>query len=375
MPMIMTILSAVVWISSPVIFAPLPNIKLMKLDMNGFIDFIMAPLPVQTGGEEQALAATRQSITTIRRNYNQTQVEMGLPPSRDAGAAAKEPLNAGKEGDKDKQAAPLLQEQTGTVGDEGDGQEGATLKKPEEMRCLQEWAFTRELEENRNRPWGLKLFSCLVQTVVVFCLMLVVSANILDYLWVFLFCFSIRWVLVVFSLARDSNNLLQFFALIIWFLVPFIYTPMVANRGYTPWTECFVCMFVFQHILTMIRGWVLVLYCRKATGKNDKIVRFTHFFFMGSDYDIIAAMIVLGVNIVVTLILITIEGLACYCLDRGPHTWWLLNSNLATSVFKGKAFQPWLTASYREDYPDSSRARGNSGFFLQNSFRRPSTRD
>jgi len=317
MPMIFTIVSAFVWLCSPVIFTPLPGITLLKQDIIGLKDFILSPLPTDTGTE-----VLGQHIAPLRRMARGEQQGVQLP-TRGSSKAGSDDANPPSE--------ELTTEQI-------QKDEKAKLRKPEEMRSIAEWGFTQELSEHRTRTLQMKILMCLSSTLQALLLLILVNGNILDHLYPFFFMFFVRWIVVALSFARDSNNLLSFFGIVVWLIVPFISPSMIGKRGYSDVAELFISMFVFLYILSALRHWFLLLNCggRYEGRRQDQIVKYAHYFFCASDVETVVGVLVLVIHVVVALFVLAVETFGCCCFKRGAQTWWLLNRNVAESTWETK---------------------------------------
>mmetsp|Transcript_4042 Transcript_4042/g.7805 ORF Transcript_4042/g.7805 Transcript_4042/m.7805 type:complete len:480 (+) Transcript_4042:3-1442(+) len=294
LPMVLVVISAVVWIVAPVIFTPFPSMGLLKQDLAGFWDFVASPV----------------SDAQIRED---TEVDF----------------------------------------------------KPEEVRSLKEWTFYREVEASRTQTWQLKLSFSLSSTLLALIMVLVVPANILDLLYVFLLAFAVRWLIVIAILSRTNNNLLTFFKFVVWVIVPVISWRVIGVRGGSSVIEYGCCFLVFMAILNALRLWSILFACvhRKS---SDAMVRFAHDFFLKSDLDAAAGLAVLVMNTLTTLFLIAFEC-AC-CLPRGLHTWWLLNKNAACAAAQRRPYVPGKTNPLPRSAGSSFVSVTNS--WLPGSFRR-----
>lgn len=341
MPMVYTIISAVVWLCAPVVFTPLPGFQLLWQDIRGLVDFITAPLPHDTGKE--AIAQKDKRIRNIQQGL-QLAAGLNLPARTDEQAT-----EDGQTSEGEMTPQQIMQ------------YEKATLRKPNEMRALSEWGFTQELHEHRSRAWKMRLFLCLWSTLQAFVLLVLVNGNILDHLYPFLFVFVLRWIITVISLLRDSNNILSLIALLSWLAVPFIDTSMVGDRGGASFAEIFIALFVFVGILRTARHWFLLLHCGAAVEgpRQDQVVRYAHYFFCSSDIETVVALIVLCVHVCVALVMIAVESLCCCCFKRGAHTWWLLNKNVSEPTFQKekRPFMPNMTVRAWKDKHEVVRAR------------------
>lgn len=350
MPMIFTILSAIVWLCAPIIFTPLPGIGLLKQDIKGLGDFIIAPLPQDTGFGKEALANRNRAL----RDMTGLQLALKTPAAEQAEAPADGVPGSDVE---------LTPEQI----NQG---EKAALRKPEEMRSLSEWGFTQELQEHRSRSFGLRFLMCVSSTLQVLLLLALVNGNILDHLYPFIFVFFLRWIFVVISFSRDANNFISFFTLASWLIVPVISSFMIGQRSYDyDTTELCVTLFVFMWILNALRQWYLLIHCgAKETGqRQDQLVRYAHYFFCGSDVETLAAAFVLCLHTIVSLLMIVLELACCRCMRRGAHTWWLLNSHVADGevTYNKKKFQPRLQATWKQNSAVGENLGQDQSFFLQ----------
>jgi hypothetical protein len=299
LPMVLVIMSACVWLSAPVILTPFPSITLLKQDLMGFWDFITAPVR-----SDELSAMVGDDISE----------ELPTGSNEQAGNRRK------------RRRDPL---------------------KPEQVRSLQEWAFSRELQDMHSTTWRMKLGTALSSSFLAFVLVLVLPANILDYLLVFLYVFMIRWLIVICALSRNVNNLLSFLTFFIWGLIPLLSWRLIGDRGSSNLVEYVICFIVFVSILNVLRLWVLFAASLRLTCfSKDVVVRFTYVFFLKSDIDTAAAMILLVINTVLSLVLILISEMTC-CLPGFPslHTWWLLNRNVAFASAKKVGFVPGRTRS------------------------------
>lgn len=351
-PMIFTIMSALIWLCAPVVFTPLPGIALLKQDIRGLLEFIVAPLPHDTGVGKEALAMKVGALRGLAKNPgNPGGVQLSVRP-------AKEPGPDGAVSAEELTAKQIQQE------------EKATLRKPEEMRSLAEWGFTQELHELRSRPWQLKLSLCFVSTFQCLLVMLLVNGSILDHLYPFLLVFCLRWIITVALLMRDENNLLSFFAVLIWGLVPFLSPYMIGERSYVDGAEIFITLFIFMWLLTALRHWYLFVSCGGGTSgqRQDQVVRYAHYFFCGSDVEIVVALIVLCLQVCTAFCMLCIEKFCCCCLSRGAHTWWLLNRNVAEPTYQTKKlpYQPKLQAQWRVHSFHGERANDQDGPWMLN---------
>lgn len=228
--------------------------------------------------------------------------------------------------------------------------------KPGDCRCLQAWAFSLFLDDVRSRPLMLKFTLALISTLITGMMVLMISANILEYLVVFGLIFCVRWLFLVATISLDTNNLLTFITFLVWVAVPVIAPFMIGTRGYEPMSECIICLFVFAHILSTLQAWAIV-FVPSSLKSHDYIMRLIFYFFMNSDFEMATAVIMLCVNTLTVLLLIVIEG--TYISPRGLHTWWLLNGNVARSVKLWKPFSPALAVGRRyETQKDSMLRRG-----------------
>lgn len=332
MPMIFSFASVFVWLCAPVIFTPLPGVNLLKQDIRGLMEFIIAPLPQDTGVGKQAIAQKGKKMMAGLQMAGLAVAESLLDVDEDG----KESKHGSDEELTQKQ---ILQE------------EKATLRKPEEMRSLLEWGFSQELHEHRSRTVRMKSLLCILSTFQTFLLLVMVNGNILDHLYAFIFVFFLRWIMIVVSFMRDSNNFLSFFAVLVWLLVPLINSSMVGDRGYSGQTELLITLFVFTWILRTVRHWFLLITSGASGQRQDQVVRYAHFFFCSSDIETVAAVIVLCVHILVALMMISVESFCCCCFKRGAHTWWLLNKHVAEPTYEKRKlpYQPKLHSRFRDD--------------------------
>lgn len=282
LPMVLVFISGIVWIIAPVIFTPFPTIGLLKQDLLGFWDFIVAPLSENTRSNE-----------------------------------VENKLNS------------------------------------EDVRSLTEWAYHREADACKNQTWQLKFAFATSSSLLALLLVLVVPANILDLLYVFLIAFAVRWLIVIAILARTNNNLLTFFRFVVWAIIPLVSWRVIGVRGGSSIVEYGCCFFVFLAILNALRMWSLTV-AGCFPKRRDAMVRFAHDFFMKSDLDIMAAVTVLLLNTITSLFLVMFEC-SC-CLPRGLHTWWLLNKNAAHAAAQKREYVPGRT----HPLPKSSNSNGGS---------------
>jgi hypothetical protein len=232
LPMVLVIMSACVWLSAPVILTPFPSITLLKQDLMGFWDFITAPVR-----SDELSAMVGDDISE----------ELPTGSNEQAGNRRK------------RRRDPL---------------------KPEQVRSLQEWAFSRELQDMHSTTWRMKLGTALSSSFLAFVLVLVLPANILDYLLVFLYVFMIRWLIVICALSRNVNNLLSFLTFFIWGLIPLLSWRLIGDRGSSNLVEYVICFIVFVSILNVLRLWVLFAASLRLTCfSKDVVVRFTYVFF------------------------------------------------------------------------------------------------
>merc|ERR1711972_358212 len=95
---------------------------------------------------------------------------------------------------------------------------------------------------------------------------------------------------------------------------------------------------VFMSLMNAMRSW-MNLFASLCQDKEPFLIRLGYYMFLKLDMDLVAALLVLVINLVATSILIAFEK-AWYCCSCAPHTCWLLNSKAAKASLTGKAFAP-----------------------------------
>jgi hypothetical protein len=336
LPMVMVITSAVIWIIAPVLFLPFPNLRLIQQDLAGFWQFITSPVP-----EEQF--ATGSMIGTAHQHQ----------PSRSRVVRM----------ERAEQAARKMRPE-----------------KIEDVRCLQEYTLGLEIKGALDTNMPLQICFCLLHTFISIMIVLVIPANILDFLYVFLICFAMRWLLMLLTLSGPANNLVIALSYGLWFAVPLYSDYVIGDRGGKNIIEFAMCFLVFMSLMSTLRRY-LTLFARvykyirikwamdksldqRATAsvtedeykekveaeqermktirqQHDAMIRSGYYMFLKADIDTIAAIVVLLMNLVTALALVVFE---CGCiLPRGLHTWWLLNSNVAHAAVKKSAYVPGKT--------------------------------
>lgn len=166
-----------------------------------------------------------------------------------------------------------------------------------------------------------------------------VPANILDYLAVFALVFCVRLVFVYMWLAMQGDNLLHFLSFAVWVSVPFLAQPIVGDRGSNMLFEYFVSFLVFVMVLSAAQQWFLLMVTTFTPVRcHAGAIRITHLVFLGYHLDMAVAIFVLCWNVLITLLLIVVEG-AC-CLPLGLHSWWLLNKEVANTSARGASYTP-----------------------------------
>jgi hypothetical protein len=288
LPMFLVIGTAVVWLIAPIIFTPFPHMGLLKQDIQGFMRFIFAPV---VSGELQL--ATGAFEGAEKPKYN-----------KDA------------------------------------------------VRSLREWCLANALDYMKDVNCWTKLVFATTSASWSLFLLLVLPARILDFLWVFLFVFAVRWIVVLADLRCKENNLLTFFYVLIWCLVPMGSVAIIGNHGSNNFTDFVVTGIVFLSLMDTCQSLVLFiggLRCGSLRFYEDYEpfwVHFSYYAFMQRDLDIVAALCVLVINVAVSLVLILLE--MSWCLPRGLHSWWLLNGNVAYAASKktrqlgGKIYQGFV---------------------------------
>jgi len=252
---------------------------------------------------------------------------------------------------------------------ETEGTNEMKAAKAEDSRSLLEWTFARELHDARVATWQTQLLYAVMASLTSLVLLLVIPANILDYLVVFLSVFGVRWLLVVLSLARGANNLLVFFTFAVWIIVPFVSDDIIGNRGGgNEMIEYIICFVVFVALMNTVRRWMNFIGCllRIKQGdfaKHDMMVHMGYHLFFKADLDTGAALVVLVTSLFTSLLLMVVE---CPCgSPRGLHTWWLLNSNVAKTAVKSQEYVPKagsLPGLHKQSSRDHS-GLGKSGLF------------
>lgn len=117
--------------------------------------------------------------------------------------------------------------------------------------------------------------------------------------------------------------------------------------------EYMLTFWVFSALLDAMRNWFLLLHCcgsRSVGPRQDQVVRYSYYFFCGIDADLLVAITVLICHSIVGVLLVFLEKGVCFCSKQGAHTMWLLNRNIAESVFdiKKASYQPKLSNKWRQ---------------------------
>merc|ERR1711998_690347 len=68
MVMIFTWMTVVIWLVAPVLFTPLPGMELLGQDIRGLLEFIAAPLPVDSGSGQHALATNQRTLRNLAKS-------------------------------------------------------------------------------------------------------------------------------------------------------------------------------------------------------------------------------------------------------------------------------------------------------------------
>jgi hypothetical protein len=278
LPMYLIILGFATWLTSPIVFSPLPNFSLMMDDVTSFSSFIFSK------------AGMIDVFTTGKNKLSDTL----------------------KRGDTGK------------------------------WWSVFEIGFTDTYYTWSEPPlWVIIgfMWSRILTTVVIW---FILPASIVDFVYIWMVVFTAQTVLMSLSLVikalRGSNVVTSIYFLM--FLGGFqIGGHLIGDQAHIPTvlhrsTEYFISFLVMMQIVASAREFLYVI-ARVRLGKDEdkerlqEAIYWLHFFMWEYFFNQLRACFVMLINILVTLVLIGLDRITHKCF-WAVHTGWVLNKSLAS---------------------------------------------
>jgi len=217
------------------------------------------------------------------------------------------------------------------------------------VRTLWECGLAAEISRWTDSSMWLQLLEFVIRMASTAYLFLVVPAEILDFLWLFIVVWSINTVCVSLYFLSGHNNLLLNAQGIAWLSAIPIGGLVLGSRALSPnvtsrLPELLISFVVFLCVLALFQDAVLILnkclyLFRTCAGGSSEIalrhhnqfVRKCFVYFQVHQMDMVEAYLILGSNTIISLVLLLIDRLVC-----NAHTWWLLNRELGRTPFDGQ---------------------------------------
>jgi len=228
------------------------------------------------------------------------------------------------------------------------------------VRSLYECGLADEMSTWTESHVFVLFLVCCVKVAVGIFVMLLLPAEILDFLPVFVVALSFSWLVVLGYLVAGLNNVFLVLSFLVWPGVIPIAHFIVGDRVGLPnaWTrmpEYVISLAAFLYLLELGKDTVLlicrfihdVMPCfsrRQSTGRMHECVRLCFVYFLVHQTQFIEAYIVLCVNLVTSTMLAFIDKIFC-----NIHTWFLLNSELARTPH-GERYMEKSATFYEQDY-------------------------
>jgi len=186
----------------------------------------------------------------------------------------------------------------------------------------------------------------LLECAVLCFLFMIIPAEILDYLWLFIVTLSLNSLLLLLYLQSNLSNILLNLQTLGWLLALPMGSYIMGPQALSPslWVrlpELIISFGVFLKILNVLKQIYLLVCkaglfigsCKRASNSTKRrryfeAIRRAHLYFQQHQIDMAEAYLLMISNTVVSLFLMLVDRIAC-----NVHTWWLLNRELARTRY------------------------------------------
>eukprot|EP00445_Apocalathium_hangoei_P014980 CAMPEP_0203882886 /NCGR_PEP_ID=MMETSP0359-20131031/27033_1 /ASSEMBLY_ACC=CAM_ASM_000338 /TAXON_ID=268821 /ORGANISM="Scrippsiella Hangoei, Strain SHTV-5" /LENGTH=2228 /DNA_ID=CAMNT_0050802995 /DNA_START=128 /DNA_END=6814 /DNA_ORIENTATION=+ len=211
------------------------------------------------------------------------------------------------------------------------------------VRSLYETGLSEELNVWTEQHLLMLTLSFLVKLAAGCFMVVLLPAEILDFLPVFVVILSLSWVMVLGYFAAGLNNVFLVMSFLLWGAVVPLAHLIVGDRfgSPTPHTrlpEYVISITLFLYFLGLAKEFILLL-CRitlklcpciseqTATSGMQEVIRACFVYFFVQQIHMIEAYVVLCANALTAGMLAIVDQVFC-----NAHTWWLLNRELARTT-------------------------------------------
>jgi len=212
-------------------------------------------------------------------------------------------------------------------------------------------------------------------------MMLIIPAEILDFLWIFILVWSINLVLIRLYLISGQNNLLLHGQTVVWLLCVPLGKLVLGSRAVSPTVitrlpELVIAFTIFAYFLGLAKDTVLTLNkvlldLRVMAGgsktiaerHHNQFVRKCFLYFQVHQFDMAEAYFIIIANTAVSLILMLVDR-----LFFNVHTWWLLNREMGRTAFDGQYLAKSPPQIESDQLRDGTSIGTNSELGLEDSF-------
>jgi len=310
LPMMLIVVSFCAWFVTPVVFCPFPRWKLIKQDLVDFNGFI---------------------------NGRAGMAEEDIPEVVERGQKSK-------------------------------------------VRTLFECGLSDEIGLWSDHPVFVLILYMTVRILVSFTVALSLPSEITDYMWIYAVILSCQWVFVFLFFAFDLNNIVLIMSFLIWPCVLWVGRFVLGARASSPSVvvrlpEYVISFLLFLYLLGLAKQLTLLV-CRllysvrrcmcpaleqDAKRRLHGAVRMAYVYFFVHQLHCVHAYWVLIVNVLVSSLLAMVD-----MIPGQPHTWWLLNTELARTQRKEQYLDklPGFLEldDQRTGYSSDSSTAGDSDF-------------
>jgi len=194
----------------------------------------------------------------------------------------------------------------------------------------------------------LAVYVC-VEAIITLYVMLLIPAEILDFMWIYIITLAFNCLLVFGYLTSNLSNILLNLQTVSWLLAVPVGKLVLGDRVHFPSIlsrapEFVIAFVVFVHVLSLLKQLYLLILrvvcdARVCAGGSRSIaqrhfyegIRRSFLYFQVHQADMVEAYIIMCANTVVSLLLAGVDYIGC-----NVHTWWLLNRELSRTKQKDK---------------------------------------
>jgi len=254
------------------------------------------------------------------------------------------------------------------------------------VRTLWECGLANEISTFLDSTLWLCVMTVVLRVIGVCFMMLIIPAEILDFLWIFILVWSINLVLIRLYLISGQNNLLLHGQTVVWLLCVPLGQLVLGSRAVSPTVitrlpELVIAFTIFAYFLGLAKDTVLTLNkvlldLRVMAGgsktiaerHHNQFVRKCFLYFQVHQFDMAEAYFIIIANTAVSLILMLVDR-----LFFNVHTWWLLNREMGRTAFDGQYLAKSPPQIESDQLRDGTSIGTNSELGLEDSFQHTPT--